>query len=362
MALVCSEFKQSTACNRAPPTCYNANMIDTSLDQKIWQEIESATTILLHMHPTPDGDSAGSSLALRDVLAEMGKDVTLIQGDSELPDYLRHLPGAEFVEPHPYGAVETGEIDLFIILDSAALSQISRQTDVVFPENMRTVVIDHHGTNQGYGDVNWIDSGYVATAHMVYDLLQANQVSISHDAAMCLYVGMFTDSGGFQYPPTNGHTLRAAADLADKAPDFHEYIFHINNTFDPENMYYRGMALNNIELFHNGKIAISVVSANELNSKGIMPDQADKSFIANQLKSVVGWDVAVGMVETEPGYVKASFRTRKPDIYHLGKITEMLGGGGHQAAAGLTLKTSLSDAKRQIVAAVLEWENLSSKE
>ncbi|MCD8484534.1 DHH family phosphoesterase [Candidatus Woesebacteria bacterium] len=332
-------------------------MIDTSLAQQIWNEVERAQRILLHMHPTPDGDSAGSSLALRDVLDSMGKDVTLIQGDTAFPDYLRHLPGAENVEPHPYGSVETEQFDLFIILDSANKDQISRQSEVVFPENLRTLVIDHHATNEGYGDINWIDSGYVATCHMVFDLLTAAKIEISREAATCLFVGMFTDSGGFQYPPTSAATLHAAADLAAKAPDFSEYIFHINNTFDPENMYYRGIALKNIELFHNGHIAISAVSASELDSRGILPDQADKSFIANQLKSVVGWDVAVGLVESEPGVVKASFRTRKPEIYHVGKIAAMLGGGGHQAAAGLTLKTSLDDAKRQIVEAVLAWEN-----
>jgi len=332
-------------------------MIDSSLAQKIRNEVDQANRILLHFHPTPDGDSVGSALGLRDILVNEGKHVTVIQGDSAFPDYLRHLPGAEEVMAHPYSQVELDEIDLFIILDSASLSQISNQEEVTFPEHLRTVVIDHHPTNTGYGDINWIDSSYPATCQMVYELLAAWNSDITPNTATCLFVGMFTDSGGFQYPPTSGDTLRAAAALADIAPDYAQYIFHINNSYDPENIYFRGIALNNIELYHNEKIAISSVTAHDLLRHNIQPDQADKSFIANQLKSVIGWDVAVGMVEPEPGVVKASFRTRRPEVYHVGKISALLGGGGHQAAAGVTFRnTTLEDAKRQIVQAVLDWE------
>lgn len=333
-------------------------MIDHSLSQAIRAEVDTAQRILLHFHPTADGDSVGSALGLRAALVNLGKEVTVIQGDTAFPEYLRHLPGAETVEAQAYPDVETTEFDLFIILDSASKTQISNREEVIFPENLRTVVIDHHATNDGYGDVNWIDSGYPATCQMVYELLLSWDIDFTHDMAACLFVGMFTDTGGFQYPPTSGDTFRAAADLVDRVPDFSQYIFHIENSYTPEHLYYRGLALNNIHLYHGEKIAISLVSYTDLQSRGIQPDQADKSFIANQLKSVVGWDVAVGMVETEPGTVKVSFRTRRPDVYHVGKIAALLGGGGHQAAAGASLRNvSLEDAQRQVVQAVLAWEN-----
>jgi len=332
-------------------------MIDTSLSQAIRAEIDAAKHILLHFHPTPDGDSVGSALGLRQALREMGKFVTVIQGDTAFPDYLRHLPGSENVVPQPFGEVDLNEFDLFIVLDSASKTQISNQTDVLFPEHLRTVCIDHHATNDGYADVNWIDSSYPATCQMVYELLKSWNHEISRASAGCLFVGMYTDSGGFQYPPTSGDTLRAAAELADIEPEYARFIFHIENSYDPENIYYRGLALNAIELFHNDTIAISSVSTEQLQSKNIQPDQADKSFIANQLKSVVGWDVAVGLVEIDPGVIKASFRTRDPQRYHLGKIAGRLGGGGHQAAAGLTLKgMSLEEAKLQIVEAIIGSE------
>lgn len=333
-------------------------MIDTALSQKIRAEVDQAQHILLHFHPTPDGDSVGSALGLREALVGLGKEVTVIQGDTAFPEYLRHLPGGEAVELHPYSAVDHAEVDLFIILDSASKGQISNRDEVIFPDSMRTVVIDHHATNSGYGDVNWVDSSYPATCQMVYELLTSWNIDITYNTAACLFVGLYTDTGGFQYPPTSGDTLRAAADLVDRVPDYAQYIFHIENSYSPEHLYYRGLALNSIELFHGERIAISSVTSQQLKERNIQPDEADKSFIANQLKSVVGWEVAVGMVETEPGSVKASFRTRKPDMYHVGKIAAMLGGGGHQAAAGLSFRdTSLEDAKRQIVQAILAWEH-----
>lgn len=300
----------------------------------------------------------GSALAFRDVLIHhFDKQVTVLTGDTTMPTNLQHLPGTEYVDPHPYPHIELDDIDLFLILDSAARSQISRIEDVKFPDHMKTICIDHHVTNDGYADINWIDGDYPATTQMLFDLFQDWGVDLSHDAALNLFVGMFTDTGGFQYPPVDHRTLEAAAQLAKKAPDYPQAIFAIQNTMSREQLFYQGMALKNIELFHEETIAISAVSKDELAEFGIHPDQADKSFIANHLKAVVGWQVAVGMVEVEPNVVKASFRTRDAQKYHVGEIAAALGGGGHAAAAGATLKSSLTDAKRLIVEAVLAHEN-----
>lgn len=330
-------------------------MLSDSLFQDIRQAIKSSQRVLLHLHPTPDGDSMGSALGCWHFLRALGKDATVISGDSAVPEYLAHLPGAEMIDPHPLDQVDLTQFDLFIILDSAALTQISRNAPIEFPEQLRTIVIDHHATNPGFGHINWIESGYPATCQMVFELLQRWSFEITPDIARCLFVGLFTDTGGFQYPPVSAQTLHAAAHLAERAPDFPDMLFPIENTFSAGHLRYQGVALRNVELHQNETIALSVVSSEELAANNIQPDEADKSGVANQLKSVVGWEVGVAMVELEPGYVKASLRTRNPARYYLGEIAARLGGGGHQAAAGLTLKMPLEQAKYEILQAITEY-------
>lgn len=300
----------------------------------------------------------GSSLGLAHALRDLGKQVTVISGDSVIPDYLAHLPGVTEVRVTPFLNLDQSEFDLFVILDSAKEEQISRQGEVVFEPHLKTIVIDHHSTNRGYGNLNWIDPTSPATAQMVYELLAWKGVSISQDSATCLLVGLFTDTGGFQYPPTGKRTFQAAAALAEIAPEYHQAIFPIANSLNAQNLAYQGLALRNVELhpLPDGKqLAISSVSSQERLELGITPEFADKSHIANLLKSVVGWEVGVGMVELEPGNVRVSLRTRDSKKYHLGNIAAKLGGGGHPAAAGLSLQMSLEAAKIAIIEAIREY-------
>jgi phosphoesterase RecJ-like protein len=330
-------------------------MMTNDLAEKIWNELNHANSILLHFHPNPDGDSMGSALGLAHILRDLGKSVTVIAGDSPVPEYLSHLPGAKDVRVEAFVNIDQSEFDLFVILDSASLEQISRQSEVVFTPNLKTIVIDHHGTNKGYAQENLIDPSSPATAQLVYELAAWKGVQISVNAATCLLVGLYTDTGGFQYPPTGKRTFTAAAALAEISLEYHQAIFPINNTLSAQNLAYQGLALRNVELFplpEGKQLSMSIVSAQERLEAGVTPEFADKSQIANMLKSVAGWEVGVAMVETEPGDVKISFRTRDPKKYHVGNIAAKLGGGGHPAAAGLTLKMSLEEAKKAVVEAV----------
>lgn len=331
-------------------------MLPAPLAEQIWNALDHAQTILLHFHPGPDGDSIGSALGLAQALRDLGKEVTVLRGDSPLPDYLSHLPGINLVKESTFPETDQTLFDAFVILDSAAPEQISRAGEVVFLPALTTIVIDHHATNKGYGQINWIDPTAPATAQLVYELLAFRNIDIKTDVATCLLVGLFTDTGGYQYPPTSSATFAAAGALAAKAPNYHQALFPIQNTFDPRHLAYQGLALKNVELhpLPDGKqLAMSFVSYEEMKALNITPEFADKSQIANILKSVVGWEVAVAAVEIEPGTVKASFRTRDAQKYHVGNIAAKLGGGGHPAAAGLTLNMSLDEAKKALIAAVI---------
>lgn len=361
MGCSCSGSNVFNACSLGTAVLYTQRMLTPAVLTQIQSAVQASQRILLHLHPTPDGDSMGSALAFWHFFKSLGKEVTVISGDSAVPEYLAHLPGADQIEPHPFDQVDLAQYDLFVILDSAALTQISRNAPVEFPEHLNTIVIDHHATNTGFGKINWIEAEYPATCQMVYELLEAWPAEISADMARCLFVGLFTDTGGFQYPPVSAKTLHAAAKLAECAPDFPQMLFPIANTFSAGHLRFQGLALHNIELHHNDSIALSAVSYEQLVSKDIQPDEADKSGVANQLKSVVGWEVGVALAEIDPGHVKASFRTRDPERFHLGKIAASLGGGGHQAAAGLTLKMPLEQAKYEILQAIIAHDGQSSK-
>jgi len=314
---------------------------------KIWEKIQKSKNILMHCHPGPDPDSVGSTLALGSCLAAIGKNVTLIKGDSDLRPALKALPGIDRILLQNFFQTDLSKFDLFLILDSSNTSQISKLGKVVFPDSLNTVVIDHHNSNEGFGQVNLVDKSYSSASQIVFDLLKIWNLEIGKDAALCLLLGIYGDSGGFKYPPTDHNTLLAAAELAKINPDFTKAIFALENNNEPEQVAYLGLALSSVEHYFSGQVAMSVVSYEKLKEKNILPRQTEKMDVANTLKSVTGWKIGVSFVEVEPGIVSVSFRTQDSEKYDVSKIAVATGfGGGHKAAAGTRLPMKFDKAKQ----------------
>ena len=320
----------------------------------ILAEIQKAKSILLHCHPSPDPDSIGSALAMKSALERMGGKATVIQGDSELSEAYKHFPGAEKIVPKNFFEIDLKDFDLFIILDCGNMEMISHRKPVVFPNELRTVIIDHHASNKGYGNISLIDISSPATTFIIFQLFEEWNVKLTYDIAINLLIGMYSDTGGFKYLPTDYRVLMAAAECAKIAPDYTEFIFIAENSQSKESIYFEALALGGIETFCGDSVAISAVSHDDLKKKNIPIHTTAESEVANTLKSVIGWNIGILMIEVDPGKIKVNFRSRDPKRFDVSKLAAALGGGGHRAAAGVCLMTTLSGAKELIVEKIKE--------
>lgn len=315
----------------------------------IWEEIKKSNNILLHCHRDPDGDSMGSALSMMFALRNMGKKATVISGDSEKPSFLKAMPGFDQIKQANYFEINPSEFDLFIVLDSTDASRVSKKAPIQFPKTMMTINIDHHESNNNFGQINLVEPNYPATSQILYDLFTAWSVEITKEMALCLYVGMFTDTGGFKYPPVSHETLLAASQLAKISPDFTKVIFEIENSNDPSWVNFLGVALSSIELYFSGKVAISEIPRSLIVQKKISLNSVSKSEVSNMLKSVKGWNLGISMVEEEENYVTLSIRTRDAAKFTVSKLAVALGGGGHPAAGGATIKKPFKDARELLL-------------
>jgi bifunctional oligoribonuclease and PAP phosphatase NrnA len=325
---------------------------------KLWRKIRKADRILLHCHPSPDPDSVGSVLAMKWALESKGKKVTVIAGDSEIPPAFMHFPGAAEIVKKNFSEVDLKDFDLFISLDSSTPEMISRKNPPVFPLSIPTIVIDHHASNKGYADDNFIDISSPSVTYILFKLFRDWNIEITEEMAANLFIGMYTDTGGFRFPPTDHKVLRAAAELACIYPLYTTLIFTMENSQEKDAIYGQALALGSIKTYHNDKLVISAVSHAAISEKNISSSAISEGYIANILKSVVGWDVAASMVEIEPGKVKVSFRTRDVSKYDLATLATSLGGGGHKAASGVVFTTSLDEAVGKVVETVKVLYNL----
>lgn len=325
------------------------NEENKQLAEQIIQTIKSTSKIVLTFHTYPDADSVGGTLALYHALRSLGKEVTIFAGDQVKPQSMKSLPGWDQVVQKNFFEMDFSEFDLLLISDTSSPDKISQLKEVSFPPNLQVIVIDHHLTNTKFGHINLIDDSYIACCEMLFDLFTLWGVEITREIAINLFVGIQTDSGGFRHEKTTAHTFEVAASLAKIAPDFSQYLFEIENSKDPESLKFQAIALNSLEYYFENNLVIAAVPFAKIS--GIKEENMGGG-IADKLVSVIGWNITALLVEKKPGQVFVSMRTRDAKRYNLTKLVVPLGGGGHPAAAGVTLNQPFEEAKQRLISAV----------
>lgn len=338
--------------------------MDTQINQfsePILNKIKSAHHILLHNHPSPDADSVGSALSMMWVLKSMGKNVTVIKGDSEKQASFDFLPGYDQVVAKNWFEIDPTDFDLFISLDSASLGQVSSQGEVVFPQDLTTIVIDHHSSNTKYGDINLVDPAYSSNCQLLFDLYTSWQIAITPDIARCLMLGIYTDTGGFRYPPTDARTFLVASELARIAPDYNQTISFLLDHNSLGRVKFLGLALSHFQLYLGDKVAIALIPHQLLIEHHIDLTDTEKSEVANYLKSINGVEIGITVTEKSPNEIYISFRSRDGHKFNVSQVATILGGGGHPAAAAARVHSSVDQALQQILTSLQQsYPQLSS--
>lgn len=323
--------------------------ISPLLSSQILETIKNSHKILLHCHPFPDEDSVGSALAMYQALLGLGKKTVVISGDSGVLKNLSFLPGFKEIEEKNFFEVNLEEFDLFIILDSASPEMISQLNKVTFPSNLKTIVIDHHDSNSGFGDINLIDSSYPATCQMLYDLFKEWGITITPEIAACLLAGIYADTGGFQYNKTSLETLEVTCFLARLYPDFRKVFQATRKKLNKEILKLRSLAYNNLEILFDGQVVISEITLKDLEKSGVDKKIISLNNVSDELQLVAEWKIVITLIEKEEGIIKVSLRAQEDVGVDLSQLAALLGGGGHKLAAGAVVKKSLEETKNIIL-------------
>lgn len=318
---------------------------------QIKEYIDSSKKILLHCHPNPDPDSVCSVLAMREYLINQGKEVVAIIGDSQYPLGLKRLCLEEKILPLNYFEVTPEDFDLFIILDSSSKYQISRLGEIIFPKGMKSIVIDHHKSNEGFGDINLILDTYGSTTHILYNLFNIWNVDITKNMALYLFLGIFADTGGFKYLNSTPEVFATVSSLVNINPNYHDVVFDIENSRSEIEMKMMALAMSSIKKFLGGKVVCSSMEYGLVKARELSRDDALGALIPDILRSVDGWEIVASLVEVNEGETVVSLRTRNEKLYDVSKIAKSVGvnGGGHAGASGTTIMKDLKGAEEELL-------------
>lgn len=313
--------------------------------QQVLSAVQAAGSVLLFCHVSPDGDTLGSALALKLRLTAMGKSVRLLV-DGEAPSNLAFLPGMDAVRG-PDAAVESA--DLALAVDVSCAERLGACAPAFYAAK-RTGVVDHHGSNPGFGQINWIDGDAPATAVLVYRLLEAMDGPIAREEAICLYTGLSTDTGNFIYESTSAESFRMMAALMDAGLPLAEYARRLFRVKELPFVRLLGQALPSLRLTCGRKVAGLTLTAEQMRKAGAKPGHTDG--LVDYAIDLEGVAMAYFARETEDGRVKVSLRALEP--WRVDQVAARFGGGGHRLASGLTVDMPLSEAAQAVEAALAE--------
>lgn len=310
--------------------------------EQILERIKKANNILINCHRSPDPDSIGSSLGLKDVLVGMGKNVKVIS-PSELDEGVSYLKGFSEIEVVDYKDFDFSKFDLFLVSDSATKDQITEDTELPFPP---IIVVDHHSSNPEFGEINLIDGSASSVGEVIFLLLEDWGLEISKSTADCLIAAIVGDTGGLRYPNVTSRTLEVSKKLVDSGGDRKRAVFEIYQNYDWKTLKMVGNMLENLKIDEGGKFAWVAVSHEEYKEYGD-PIMAKDIFSSYFMSAVKGTDFGFVILEIEKGKSSVSFRSR--ESVDVSKIAIELGGGGHKEASGARIDMPFDEAVKKII-------------
>lgn len=299
--------------------------------------INNSETILLLTHENPDGDAIGSVMALYDWLYDKKK-VSVVM--PEIPPIYSFLKNIDVILKE-----SDNNYDLAIIVDCSSIGRIGQNRNE-FYNCKKSIVIDHHVSNEMYGTLNFVDTNYPSCTQVLYYLFENWKVDLSKDMGECLLTGSITDTNGFSNDNVNKDTLLMTAKIMSLDVSLHELYYNLLLKKSMAQHALMKMTIDRLEFFGDKRVAFSYISHEDMENVGAK--KGDHEGLVDIGRNITGVEISIFMRE-DNGY-NVSFRSNGFDVE---KIAAEFGGGGHKVAAGAKLNMPFKEAKDALISVTL---------
>jgi phosphoesterase RecJ-like protein len=308
----------------------------------IFETILKSENIVLIPHQNPDGDALGSSGAMALWLESIGKSYTLYCKTAVSPR-LTHLR-LKKISQDP--KIWESKPDLVIVFDSGDLFYAGVATEVLAIRDKITLInIDHHASNELYGDLNFVDTKSSSTSEMIERFFLANSIPVSKEMATSLLTGFVTDTDNFTNAATSSFALNSAGHLLNHGGTMAPTQQKIYKNISIPALKVWGVILDRIT--KNEKLDIIYTYTTKQDLKDANIEESDLEGVANFMQSIKEGKIKMILKEKEPGLWKGSFRTIHDDV-DVSVYALAFNGGGHKKAAGFTVEGTIEEALEKI--------------
>lgn len=301
--------------------------------------IGEAKTVGIAGHIRPDGDCMGSCMALYNYLKKNRPDIDVRVFLEYVDDKFRLIENTSQIETKGYDGTV---FDLFISLDTASLDRLGHNMEY-FEKAGRTACIDHHKSNPGYADYNYIIAEASSASEVLYDLLDVELFDKS--IAEPMYMGIAHDSGVFRFQSTTARTMNIAAKMIELGVDVNTILEETFYRKTYNQLMVTAKIQSNAVLCMGGKCIYGYCTSEMMEKYGVTTNDLDA--VVASIRNVEGVEVAMFVYQLEKNKFKVSLRSKK--YADVSEIAVSFGGGGHARAAGFDIEGNLEE----VIACVL---------
>lgn len=295
-------------------------------------------------HRSSDFDCICSCIAMHMILKQFN-----ISSDIFVEEDLSSV-FKKFLGNIPYLTKTEQKYNVCVCVDCSSASLIPENLTAIYAEAANTFAIDHHATNNKFAKYNYVKT-LSSACEVIYELF-GKKIQITNDIARALYLGIYTDTGGFKYSNTTNKTFFVLSKLLkqDIRPDqlVHDFVDSVEKT----SFELTRCAFNSVQFYYNNQIAVSIITKQDFDKVGVKKDSA--KFMQSYLQNIEGVKIAITISEQTPKEYHISLRTACDDV-DVSSIAVRFGGGGHVRASGLSLK---GEYKKALNALLMECKKV----
>ena len=303
--------------------------------------IRAADHLALACHHHPDGDALGSMLAMHLLCVANGKtSVASWPAPFVVGPHYEFLPGLDRCTP-PEDFPRSP--DVLVTFDLGGPDRLGELSSAVDGAGA-VVVLDHHPDNSCFGTHNVVLTDVAATAVVVRMLADELGWDLTREAALCLYVGLVTDTGRFQYPNTTPDVFHLAEELANYDLPIADITRELFEKHRFQYVQLVSMALARADLDVDRRFVSAWLTAEDLDRYGVSFDETE-GFI-DHLRGCAEAEVSCVLKEAPGEGLRVSLRST--GAIDVGDSATRLGGGGHSFMAGFVTQDGIDETVDRI--------------
>lgn len=310
--------------------------------------LQKNNNFLITSHINLDGDGIGSELALYSILKKLKKK-PIILNQGTLPKVYDFLPGVNKVQYLEGDYVDTKSMDVGIALDCSNVKRMGKTYEIF--KNIKTIInIDHHTSNENFGDLNYVDSSVSSVGEIIYKLIKFINIDLlDEDISTCLFTSILTDTGSFRYSNVSSKTFKIASDLTSFGIKPHLIAANIYNRNTYPGLKLLGEALSTLEVADSNYVSWLTITRKMLNNTKANDEEIEG--IIDVAATLDNTEVSILFRETKDNKIKISFRSK--GNFDVNKFAGKFNGGGHPNAAGCLCSGKMYKIKEKILSELI---------